>query len=81
MSTSADLVLQRLPDPINQGSSLTTDTANAVRAGGDVLVKHVFAVTRDGTQFVSIICHIFRFDWEQNSAIRAYRHDHGIPAS
>jgi ketosteroid isomerase-like protein len=80
VSTSADQLLQRFTDPINRGTSLTTETINAVAAGDDVLVEQLSTVTRDDAQFTSIVCHIFSFDGERIGEIRAYRNDKGIPA-
>jgi ketosteroid isomerase-like protein len=80
VSTTADQLLRRLTDPINQGSSLTTETVNAVRAGDDVMVEQVSTVSRDGDTFVSIVCHIFSVEAGKITSIRAYRNDSGIPA-
>ena len=46
VTTSADQLLQRFTDPINRGSSLTTETVNAVQAADDVLIEQVFTMTR-----------------------------------
>ena len=80
VSTTADQVLRRLTDPINRGSSLTTETVNAVRAGDDVMVEQVSTISRDGDTFVSIICHIFSVEAGKITSIRAYRNDSGLPA-
>lgn len=78
--TSADQLLRRLTDPINQGSSLSTETVNAVRAGDDVMVEQVSTVSRDGDTFVTIVCHIFSVEAGKITTIRTYRNDGGIPA-
>jgi ketosteroid isomerase-like protein len=80
VSTTADQLLRRLTDPINRGSSLTTETVNAVRAGDDVMVEQVSTISRDGDTFVSIICHIFSVEAGKITSIRAYRNDSGLPA-
>jgi ketosteroid isomerase-like protein len=80
VSTSADQVLRRFTDPINHGTSLTTETVNAVGAGDDVLVEQLSTITRDGSQFTSMVCHIFSFSEGRISGIRVYRNDHDIPA-
>jgi ketosteroid isomerase-like protein len=79
VSTSSDELLKRLTDPINRGSSLTTETVNVVRAGDDVLVEQISAIARDGRDHVSTVCHIFSVQDGLISAIRAYRNDLGIP--
>lgn len=61
VSTTAEQLLQRFTDPINRGSSLTTETVNAVLAGDDLLVEQVLSLKRDDGDLVSIVCHIFRF--------------------
>ena len=80
VSTSADQLLARLAAPINQGSSLTTETVNAVRAGDDVMVEQLSTITRDGQDLVSMVCHIFTVEDDKITAIRAYRNDSGLPA-
>ena len=80
VSTSADQLVRRLTDPINQGSSLSTETVNAVRAGDDVMVEQVSTISRGGDSFVSIVCHIFSVDAGKITTIRTYRNDNGIPA-
>ena len=80
VSTTAEQLLHRFTDPINRGSSLSTETVNAVLAGNDVLVEQVSSVKRDGGEFISIVCHIFSFADRRISSIRAYRNDEGIPA-
>jgi ketosteroid isomerase-like protein len=78
--TSADELIARLHAPINQGSSLTTETVNLVEAGGDVLVEQLSTVRRAGQSHVSMVCHIFSVVDDRITAIRAYRNDLGIPA-
>jgi ketosteroid isomerase-like protein len=81
VSGSADQLIRRLADPINSGSSLTTETVNAVPAGDDdVLVEQLSTFTRDGQDFVSMVCHIFTVTDGKISSIRAYRNDSGLPA-
>ena len=79
VSTSSEQLLNRFADPINRGSSLTTETVNVVEAGGDVLVEQVSSIMRDDRDFVSIVCHIFTVRDGRISAIRTYRNDQGIP--
>jgi ketosteroid isomerase-like protein len=79
VSTSTDQLLARLTAPINQSSSLSTETVNAVRAGEDVMVEQLSTITRDGRDFTSMVCHIFTVEGNQITAIRAYRNDNGLP--
>jgi len=80
MTTSADQLLQRFAAPINRGSSLTTETVNAVKAADDVLIEQISTVKRDdGREFVSIVCHIFSLKDGRISSVRTYRNDNGIP--
>jgi ketosteroid isomerase-like protein len=73
--TSADELIARFHAPINQGSSLTTETVNLVEAGGDVLVEQTSTVRRGDQSHVSMVCHIFSVVDERITAIRTYRND------
>jgi ketosteroid isomerase-like protein len=78
--TSADDLIARLHAPINQGSSLTTETVNLVEAGGEVLVEQISTVRRADQSHVSMVCHIFSVVGDRITAIRTYRNDLDIPA-
>jgi ketosteroid isomerase-like protein len=78
--TSADELVARFHAPINQGSSLTTETVNLVEAGGDVLVEQLSTVRRADRDHVSMVCHIFSVVDDRITGIRAYRNDVDIPA-
>jgi len=77
--TSADQLVERMKAPINKSSSLTTENANVVQAGKDVLVEQLSTITRDGRSHVSMVCHIFTVEDGKIAAIRAYRNDDGVP--
>lgn len=78
--TSAAELIARLRAPVNQGSSLTTETVNLVEAGGDVLVEQLSTIRRAEQSHVSMVCHIFSVVDDRITAIRAYRNDLDIPA-
>src|SRR6476620_4209820 len=78
--TSADHMVERLGAPINQGSVLTTENTNVVQAGKDVLVEQLSTITRDGTDYVSTVCHIFTIEDGRIKQLRTYRNDHNLPA-
>jgi ketosteroid isomerase-like protein len=77
--TAADQLVERMKAPINRGASLTTENANVVQAGKDVLVEQLSTITRDGRKHVTMICHIFTVEEGKIVAVRAYRNDDGLP--
>lgn len=77
--TGADDVIERLRAGINSGSSLTTETVNAVAAGPDVLVEQVSTLHTDQGDKVSCVAHIFSVVDGRIASIRTYRNDSGLP--
>jgi ketosteroid isomerase-like protein len=77
--SSADELLARLTGPINQATSLTTETVGTELAGDDVLVEQVSTLNRDGRDYRSVVCHIFTIKDGRITDIRAYCNDAGIP--
>ncbi len=78
--TSADQMVERLGAAINQGSVLRTENTNVVQAGKDVLVEQLSTITRDGTDYVSTVCHIFTIEDGRIKQLRTYRNDDNLPA-
>ncbi len=74
-----DALIERFTAPINQGSSLRTENVNVVAAGEDVVVEQLSTVSREGSDHVSMVCHIFTVSDGLIRGIRAYRNDAGIP--
>ena len=78
--TGADAVVDRLRSGANAGARLTTETVNAVAAGGDVLVEQVSTLHTDEGDKVSCVAHLFTVVDNQIARIRTYRNDAGLPA-
>jgi ketosteroid isomerase-like protein len=77
--TGADDMIERLRAGINSGSSLTTETVNAVAAGPDVLVEQVSTLHTNQGDKVSCVAHIFSIADGRIARIRTYRNDSGLP--
>lgn len=77
---TADEIVERLQAPINQGTSLTTENVNVVRAGDDVLVEQRSTIHHGGRDHVSMICFLFTVLDGRIAGIRTYRNDLGLPA-
>lgn len=77
--TTPDQMIERMKAPINQGSSLTTATANVTQAGTDVLVEQRSTIVRDGSAHISMVRHIFTLEGGKIAAICTYRNEDGIP--
>ena len=77
--TGADAVVDRLRSGANAGARLTTETVNAVAAGGDVLVEQVSTLHTDEGDKVSCVAHLFTVVDNRIVRIRTYRNDAGLP--
>jgi len=77
--TGADAVVDRLRSGANAGARLTTETVNAVAAGGDVLVEQVSTLHTDEGDKVSCVAHLFTVVDNRIARIRTYRNDAGLP--
>ena len=80
VATSAEAVVARLQEPMNQASRLTTENVSVLEAGDDVMVEQLSTIHRDGRDHVSMVCHIFTVVGDRITAIRTYRNDLGLPA-
>jgi ketosteroid isomerase-like protein len=78
--TGATAVIERLREGVNTASRLTTETVNAVAAGGDVLVEQVSTLHTDGGDKVSCVAHLFTVVDDRITKIRTYRNDAGMPS-
>ena len=58
---------------------LTTETVNAVAAGGDVLIEQVSTLHTDEEDKVSCVAHLFTVVDNRIARIRTYRNDAGLP--
>jgi hypothetical protein len=72
-------VVDRLRSGANAGARLTTETVNAVAAGGDVLIEQVSTLHTGEGDRVSCVAHLFTFDDNRITRIRTYRNDAGLP--
>ncbi len=79
--TGADALVDRLRSAANAGSRLTTETVNAVAAGGDVLIEQVSTLHTDEGDRVSCVAHLFTVVDGRIARIRTYRNDVGLPTS
>jgi ketosteroid isomerase-like protein len=77
--TGADAVVDRLRSSANAGARLTTETVNAVTAGGDVLIEQVSTLHTDEGAKVSCVAHLFTVVDNRIARIRTYRNDAGLP--
>ena len=77
--TGADAVIHRLRSAANAGARLTTESVNAVMAGGDVLIEQVSTLHTDEGDKVSCVAHLFTVVDDRIASIRTYRNDAGLP--
>jgi len=77
--TGADAVVDQLRSRANAGARLTTETVNAVAAGGDVLIEQVSTLHTDEGDKVSCVAHVVTVVDNRIARIRTYRNDAGLP--
>jgi len=63
----------------NAGTRLTTETLNAVAAGGDVSIEQVSTLRTEEGDKVSCVAHLFTVVDNRIARIRTYRNDAGLP--
>jgi ketosteroid isomerase-like protein len=76
--TGADAVVDRLRSGANAPARLTTETVNAVAAGGDVLIEQVSTLHTGEGDKVSCVAHLFTVADNRITRIRTYRNDAGL---